>query len=91
LALPGPLGRCLSPANILLERSSLYNMRLFDIIPLSFALSPVLRYRGITGLSIEYIGVPRAVLSRYDTPRQRDEALGLTPQGIRRRIEEFLA
>ena len=41
-------------------------------------------------VSIETIGVPHKVLSRYGTPEQHDEALGLTPGGIRRRIERFL-
>lgn len=39
---------------------------------------------------IEAIGVPREILSRYGDPEQHDEALGLTPQGIRRRIVDFL-
>jgi transketolase len=39
---------------------------------------------------VEAIGVPRQVLSRYGTPGQHDEALGLTPAGIRRRITTFL-
>jgi transketolase len=42
-------------------------------------------------VAIESIGVPHEVLSRYGTPQQHDEALGLTPQGIRRRIERFLS
>jgi transketolase len=40
---------------------------------------------------IEAIGVPRQVLSRYGTAQQHDEAVGLSPQAIRQRIEEFLA
>ncbi len=39
---------------------------------------------------VEAIGVPRAVLSRYGTPEQHDEALGLTPSGIRARITRLL-
>jgi transketolase len=39
---------------------------------------------------VEAIGVPHKVLSRYGSPEQHDEELGLTPQGIRRRIELFL-
>lgn len=39
---------------------------------------------------VEAIGVPRAVLSRYGTPEQHDEALGLTPSGIRARIMRLL-
>lgn len=39
---------------------------------------------------IETIGVPHEVLSRYGTPEQHEEALGLTPQGIHQRIADFL-
>ena len=39
---------------------------------------------------IKSIGVPHKVISHYGTPKQHDEALGLTPQGIRSRIEAFL-
>lgn len=46
---------------------------------------------GRTPVAIESIGVPHKVLSRYGTPRQHDEALGLTPEGIRRRVERFLS
>ena len=42
-------------------------------------------------VAIESIGVPHEVLSRYGTSQQHDEALGLTPQGIRRRVERFLS
>ncbi len=42
-------------------------------------------------IRIEAIGVPHQLLTRYGTPGQHDEAIGLTPQGIRRRIERFLA
>lgn len=38
---------------------------------------------------IKGIGVPHEVLSHYGTPEQHDEALGLTPSGIRSRIEAF--
>jgi transketolase len=41
-------------------------------------------------IAIEPIGVPHRVLSRYGTPKEHDEALGLTPEGIRRRVEQFL-
>lgn len=46
---------------------------------------------GHTPIAIESIGVPHQVLSHYGTPQQHNEALGLTPQGIRHRIEMFLA
>src|SRR5579884_820662 len=39
---------------------------------------------------IKSIGVPHKVISHYGTPKQHDETLGLTPQGIRSRIEAFL-
>lgn len=41
-------------------------------------------------LCLTTIGVPREVLSHYGTPQQHDEALGLTPHGIRQRILEAL-
>jgi transketolase len=41
-------------------------------------------------VAIESIGVPHKVLSRYGTPKEHDEELGLTPEGIRRRVELFL-
>jgi hypothetical protein len=41
-------------------------------------------------VAIESIGVPHKVLSRYGTPKQHDEALGLTPKAIRRHVERFL-
>ena len=37
------------------------------------------------------IGVPRQLLTHYGTPEQYDESIGLTPAGIRARIERFLA
>ena len=43
-----------------------------------------------TAIRIETIGVPQKVLSRYGKPEQHDEELGLTPNGIRHRIERFL-
>jgi len=46
---------------------------------------------GSVPVSIESIGVPHKVLSRYGTPEQHDEALGLTTVGIRRRVERFLS
>jgi transketolase len=39
---------------------------------------------------VEAIGVPHKVLSHYGLPEQHDEELGLTPTGIRHRIEQFL-
>lgn len=39
---------------------------------------------------VEAIGIPARVLSQYGTPEQHDEAIGLTPAGIRRRIATFL-
>ena len=43
-----------------------------------------------TPIRVETIGVPHKVLSRYGEPEQHDEALGLTPEGIRLRVERFL-
>jgi transketolase len=43
-----------------------------------------------TPIRIETIGVPHKVLSHYGNPEQHDEVLGLTPRGIRSRIERFL-
>lgn len=43
-----------------------------------------------TPVRVESIGVPHKILSRYGTPEQHDEELGLTPRGIRRKIERFL-
>jgi transketolase len=40
---------------------------------------------------IEAIGVPRRVLSRYGGPDEHDADLGLTTDGIRRRMEAVLA
>jgi transketolase len=40
---------------------------------------------------IEAIGVPRRVLYHYGTPAEHDEAIGLTPRGIRERLEGFLS
>jgi transketolase len=45
---------------------------------------------GRTPVRIAACGVPRTVLSRYGTPHEHDAALGLTPEGIRRRIDVFL-
>lgn len=39
---------------------------------------------------IEAIGVPRQVLKRYGPPQRHDEAYGLTAEGIRSRITNFL-
>lgn len=46
---------------------------------------------GSTPVRVEAIGVPRQVLTHYGTPEQHDEALGLTPGGIRARLEQYLA
>jgi transketolase len=43
-----------------------------------------------TPIRIETIGVPHKLLTHYGEPEQHDEALGLTPNGIRLRIEQFL-
>lgn len=43
-----------------------------------------------TPVRIEAIGVPHKVLTHYGTPLQHDEAIGLTPQAIRHRVEHFL-
>lgn len=40
---------------------------------------------------IEAIGVPRRVLSHYGSPKEHDASLGLTPEGVRERVEAFLA
>jgi len=45
---------------------------------------------GRTPVAIASIGVPHQVLSRYGTPQEHDEELGLTPEGIRRQVEQFL-
>lgn len=37
------------------------------------------------------IGVPRQLLTHYGAPEQYDESIGLTPAGIRARLERFLA
>lgn len=37
------------------------------------------------------IGVPRRVIGHYGTREEHDEALGLTPRGLRMRIDAFLA
>jgi len=44
-----------------------------------------------TPVRVEAIGVPHELLTRYGTPEQHDEALGLTATGIRARLERFLA
>jgi transketolase len=43
-----------------------------------------------TPIRIETIGVPHKLLTHYGEPEQHDEALGLTPNRIRLRIEQFL-
>jgi transketolase len=55
------------------------------------ALVPdVVAAMGQTPVRVAAIGVPREVLTRYGTPEEHDVALGLTPKGIRRRIDMFL-
>jgi transketolase len=55
------------------------------------ALVPdVVAAMGRTPVRVEAIGVPHEVLSRYGTPEEHDAALGLTPEGLRRRIASFL-
>lgn len=41
-------------------------------------------------ICLETLGVPHEVLSNYGTLQQHDEALGLTPQGMRQRIRALL-
>jgi transketolase len=56
------------------------------------ALVPdVVAAMGQTPVRVAAIGVPREVLTRYGTPQEHDVALGLTPEGIRRRIDAFLS
>ena len=43
-----------------------------------------------TPIRVETIGVPHTVLAHYGEPEEHDEELGLTPRGIRHRIERFL-
>jgi transketolase len=43
-----------------------------------------------TPVRIEAIGVPHKVLTHYGTSQRHDEAIGLTAQGIRHRIDRFL-
>ena len=43
-----------------------------------------------TATRIEAIGVPRQILDRYGSPECHDEAYGLTAEGIRARIANFL-
>ena len=49
-------------------------------------------YRALQGIPImlESIGVPREIPTHYGTPEQHSAAYGLTPQGVRHRIEAFL-
>lgn len=49
-------------------------------------------YRALQGIPItlESIGVPREVPTHYGTPEQHNAAYGLTPQGVRHRIEALL-
>jgi transketolase len=41
-------------------------------------------------ICLEAIGVPLAILHNYGQPEQHEEALGLTPRGIRQRLVAFL-
>ena len=41
-------------------------------------------------IRVEAIGVPHKVLSQYGHPEEHDEKLGLAPEGIHHRIEQFL-
>ena len=41
-------------------------------------------------IRVETIGVPHKVLTHYGKPEEHDAELGLTPGGIRRKIERFL-
>ena len=43
-----------------------------------------------TPVRVEAIGVPRRILDRYDTAERHDAEIGLTPAGIRSRVERFL-
>lgn len=53
--------------------------------------SEIVRALAPRPVRIEAIGVPRRVLSRYGGPDEHDADLGMTADGIRRRIEAFLA
>jgi transketolase len=56
------------------------------------ALVPdVVAAMGQTPVRVAAIGVPHEVLSHYGTPEEHDTALGLTPEGIRQRIDAFLS
>lgn len=46
---------------------------------------------GSIPVRVEAIGVPHQILQRYGTREQHDKALGLTPEGIRARLEQYLA
>lgn len=41
-------------------------------------------------ICVETIGVPLEIIHHYGTVEQHDEALGLTPRGIRERVVAFL-
>jgi transketolase len=43
-----------------------------------------------SAIRLESIGVPHRLLTRYGTPQEHDAHIGLTPEGIRRRIKRFL-
>jgi transketolase len=46
--------------------------------------------RAMQRIRVETIGVPHRVLTHYGEPHEHDEAIGLTPEGIRKRITQFL-
>ena len=43
-----------------------------------------------TPVRVEAIGVPRQILDRYGTAERHDAEIGLTPAGVRSRVERFL-
>ena len=46
--------------------------------------------RAMHRVRVEAIGVPHRILSHYGEPYEHDREIGLTPEGIRARIEGFL-
>ena len=45
---------------------------------------------GTTAVAIETVGVPHRFLTDYGHAEEHDEAIGLTPAGIRKRITDFI-
>jgi transketolase len=45
---------------------------------------------GSTAVAIEAVGVPHRFLTNYGHAEQHDEAIGLTPAGIRERVEKLI-